>query len=288
MQLDEIIKNFAERLTDIDLYQRAAKDIAKKELEQLNKYAEQLRNNPSLEGLGFSTHAMYFYDPHTGTARNYGFRKSSVEDRATQVVLQKNKQYCWLLAEAYEEFEDYLESTYAYIGISDNASWLMSDFGNISISELSEKDYEWYLDRAKNKRDVPQSILTRLRFLYPNLVHIETNNKLNVNLKVAIELIAQLRHIIVHKGGIVGDRDAFLESVLKKSGGWNNGKYHPDYKDFVEQFFGDGEYKNVISLLEVRTHPEIPLDIHNDVYGELSGYLIAYAVLIYQSISGEK
>ena len=280
MKIDEIIKIFSERLTDICLYQRAAEDTAKKELEQLNIYAEQLSNNSSLESLSFSANAMYFYDLHTGAARPYGFRKSSVEDRARQVVLQKNKQYCWLLTEAYEEFEDFLESIYAYIGMNDNAAWLMSDFGNISISEISNKNYEWYLERAKNKKDIPQSILTRLRLLYPSIVDIETNNKLNVNLKVAIELIAKLRHIIVHKGGVVGDRNAFLESVLKTSGIWNNGKYSPGYKDFVEKFFGRGDFQNVISLLEIKVHDEIPLDMHLNLFGELSGYLIAYAYLI--------
>lgn len=286
MNLDEIIKNFAERLTDIDLYQRATKETAKKELLELNKYADQLKKNPLLKELGFSAHAMYFYDPQTGTATPYGYRKSSVEERAFQVILQKNKQYCWLLTEAYEEFEDYLESIYAYVGKADNASWLMSDFGNISLSDLPEKQYDWYLDRAKSKRNIPQSILTRLRSLYPSLVDIETNNKLNVNLKVAIELIANLRHIIVHKSGVVSDREKFLENTLKKSGLWNNGNYHPDYKQFIEKFFGTGEYENSISLLEIRIIPEIPIEINHDLYGELSGYLIAYAVLIYREISG--
>ncbi len=287
MTLDEIFTSFRERVTDLDLYQRAAKATAKKELQQLNQYAEQLKTNPALEGISSSLHAMYFYDPRTGTARNYGFRESSVEDRANLVVFQKNKQYCWLLAEAYEEFEDYLEGTYAYLGSQDSSSWLMSDFGNISITELVDKDYAWYLDRAKNKRDPPQSVLTRLRALYPQLVNFETNNKLNVNLKVAIELIAHLRHIIVHKGGVVASRGAFLESVLKKCGLWNNGKYHEGYGVFVDKFFGGGEYENVISLLEIRVHPEIPLDIHHDLFGELTGYLMAYAILVYEIASGK-
>lgn len=287
MTLDKIFSSFRERVADLDLYQRAAKATAKKELQQLNQYAEQLKSNPALEGFSSSSDAMYFYDPRTGTARNYGFRESSVEDRVKLVVFQKNKQYCWLLAEAYEEFEDYLEATYAYLGSQDTSSWLMSDFGNISITDLGDKDYDWYLDRAKNKRDAPQSILTRLRALYPELVDVETNNKLNVNLKLAIELIAHLRHIIVHRGGLVASQGAFLESVLKKCGLWNNGQYHEGYEAFVHKFFGGGEYENVISLLEIRVHPEIPLDIHRDLFGELTGYLMAYAVLVYEIASGK-
>ncbi len=293
MKLDEIIKIFIERLTDIELYQRAANKTAKKEFYELNKYAEQLRNNPSLESLGTSMDVMSFRDPHTGTALPYGFRESSVEERQTQVLLQKNKQFCWLLAEAYEEFEDFLESIYAYIGKNDNTSWPLSDFGNISLSDIPTKNYEWYLERAKNKQNkksVSESILNRLRSLYPNIVNIETKNNIKANLKVAIELIAQLRHIIVHKRGIVEDRNAFLETVLKSSGVWNNGKYNSGYKDFVEKFFGNGKFENVISLLEVKINhgKPIPFEIQHDRFRELSGYLVAYAVHIYQCISGEE
>jgi hypothetical protein len=103
-----------------------------------------------------------------------------------------------------------------------------------------------------------------------------------VNLKVAIELIENLRHIIVHKSGIVSNRDAFLESILKKSGVWNNGKYEVEYKNFVEVFFGGNEYKNIIFLLEI-THLEDPFTSYNR-YEHLTGYLMAYATLIFENI----
>lgn len=286
MTLEEIFIRFGDRFTDIALYQRAAKNTAKKELEELNKYAEHLKTNPSMEKFGFSVHSMHFNDPITGEARSYGYRKSSVSDRTLLVVKQKNKQYCWLLAEAYEEFEDYLESIYAYIGMRDNSTWLMSDYGNVSQSDLVSKDFDWYLERARNKRDAPQSILSRLRILYPELPTAEVNNKLNVNLKVAIELIERLRHIIVHKGGVTGSKKQFIEDVLKASGVWKNGKPEQGHVEFIEKFFGTENYENVISLLEVRIHPEIPLDIHYDRYGQLSGYLVAYAFLVYQTILG--
>ncbi|MCX6567138.1 MAG: hypothetical protein NTW38_12100 [Candidatus Aminicenantes bacterium] len=287
MTLKEIFLIFSERVADIVLYKRAAKATAKKELLQLNQYAEKLKENPAPKESSSSLDAMYYIDPKTGSWEKYGFRESSLEDREKLVVFQKNKQYCWLLAEAYEEFEDYLEATYAHLGYKDISSWIMSDFGNISIADLVGKDYAWYLDRAKNKRDTPQSILTRLRELYPQLVDLEIKNRLDVNLKLAIELIAHLRHYIVHRGGLVTSRDAFLESVLKKCGFWNNGKYHEDYEAFIYRFFGTGEYENVISILEIRIHPEIPLDIQLDPFDELTRYLVGYASLVYDIASGK-
>jgi hypothetical protein len=281
MNIDEIFKNFSERLTEINIYQRIAKETAQKELEQLNIYAEKIKNNTQLEAMSLSLDSMYFSDARTGELKLYGFRQSFIDDRTKIAVFRQNKQYCWLLAEAYEEFEDFLESVYAYIGYKDNNDWLLSDFGKVSFSELVDKDYNWYLSKVKEK-DKIKHIISRFRVLHPELVEIEMNNKLNVNLRVAIELITNLRHIIVHKSGIVSDKDIFLKNVLENSGLYNNGKYNPVYKIFIERFFGEGEYKNIICLLEIK-HPENPLAYYN-LYRQLLGYLMAYATLIFENI----
>lgn len=206
MTLEEIFKQLSEKLVEVSLYQRAAKDAAKKELEFLSEQTKIISEMPDAAIFGKSTHAMYFYDPRTGTARNYAFRERSLDDRTKQVYFQKNKQYCWLLTEAYEEFEDFLERIYAFIGFQDNNAWPMSDYGKSKISDLNEKPFDWYLIKAINKKDIPQSILNHLRKNYPNLVAIETQNKLNVNLRVAINQILYLRHRIVHKSGKVDDK----------------------------------------------------------------------------------
>lgn len=278
MNIDEIFSNFSERLSEINVYQRSARDVADIELKKLSSYAEKIKENPDFKDMGFSVNWMYFHDARTGKYTKYGSRKSSIEDRIKLAIFQKNKQYCWLLAEAYEEFEDFIESAYAYIGYKNNKVWLLNDFGKITFSELEDKDYDWYLEQSKKI----SGILSRLRNLYPDFVNIEANNKLNLNLKVAIELIENLRHIVVHKSGVVRSRDAFLESILKKSGVWNNGKYEVKYKDFIEVFFGVDEYKNIIFLLE---YPDLenPFISHNR-YEQLTGYLMTYARLIFENI----
>jgi len=146
MNDSEIIELFADKLAEIVLYQRAVKKTAQKELKYLEDYAASLQDKPDLMDISSSHNAMYFYDARTGTARMYGHKVSSIEDRYLSVILHKNKQYQWLIAEAYEEFEDFLERVYAFLGYTDSNFWPMSDFGRISLSELSGKDFDWHLD----------------------------------------------------------------------------------------------------------------------------------------------
>jgi hypothetical protein len=285
MKIEDIEKNFLDRLTDIALYQRAAKETAKKELKELNTFAMQLKEHIYPDDFGDSFDAMRFRDPITGESKRYGFRQSSLDDRVMQVILQKNKQYCWLLVEAYEEFEIFIKGIYAYIGKHNNASWLMHDFQNIQLSEISSKDFQWYVDCAKNKKDIPQSIISRLRILYPEISTFETKNKLNIDLQFAIKTIERLRHIIVHRGGKVASKDEFIKDLLNRAGKWNNGRPDQSNKDFVENFFGTGDFSNTVMLLEMKIPHKIPLDIYIDLYGELSEYLVAEAFLICQCVS---
>lgn len=284
MQLAEILDKLSQKLADITIYQRAAQDLAQKELTYLSEQKDIRANQDNVDSYILSTHVMHFRNARTGVSKKYSYRDLSIKDRAQQVFTHKNKQYSWLLAEAYEEFEDFLEAIYAYVGFNNNDFWLMSDFGNIKISDIKNKEYDWFLTQSRKKKDIPQSILNQLRDLYPELKNTEKQNKLNVDLRVCIDLISFLRHIIVHKSGIVDDREEFIKIVLQKSGVYNNGKHHPGYQEFIERFFGDDEYKNHILLLELNLAPDIGLVLYQDRLGELIGYLMSYAVEICKNI----
>ena len=77
------------------------------------------------------------------------------------------------------------------------------------------------------------------------------------------------------------DKNLFKECVLKKCGLYNSGNPLQKHIDFIEQFFGAGEYENTIVLLEIPTNPEIPLDMHISVFDVLNGYLIVYINIIF-------
>ena len=134
----------------------------------------------------------------------------------------------------------------------------MIEFGNISLLELEKKNLDWFISQAK--KSTPQKILNRFRAKFPQLRRLETHNSLNVNLHLAILLIENLRHVVVHKKGIVSDRAKFIEKVLRESGLQNNGKPSARNTQFIEAFFGSGENQNAIFLLEIPTDADLPRD----------------------------
>ncbi|MGZ8181779.1 MAG: hypothetical protein ACXWT1_07470 [Methylobacter sp.] len=290
MEIIEIFKKYTDEVSQIYLHQRAVKDTAKNELKRLiqqeKTYEKIYEENPEeLKEIFLSAHSLSFRIAKDNSPYFFKYKKNSLEDKKIAVILSKNKQYQWLLAEAYEAFEDFIEYAYAHAGYTDKNFWPLNDFGNISLSELEEKNFEWFVFRAKEKRDKPQSILSHFRNKFPLLQQIETNNKLNTNLKLAIALVEQLRHHIVHTSGVVSNKEQFIEKILKKSGLYNNGKFDIQHKEFIEEFFGSGDYKNTIALLEISTNPEIPLSTYLDVFECLSGYLMAYAHLVAECLN---
>jgi len=280
MDLREINEYYSSRMAQIHLYQRAMKELASKELKNLYEYEKTLEQRPELEEFSHSLHNMAFRRAKDGEPIFFGKWKLSIKDLKLSVVLHKNKQYQWLLSEAYEEFEDCLERLYAYAGYMDPNFWPLSDFGNISLIELSQKTFEWFEKQASKKKDTPSSIINKFRNTDSALKTQETVNALGVNLYLAITLIEFLRHVIVHRGGIVHDKAKFKERVLNKCGLYNSGKPSAEHINFIEQFFGSGDYANTIILLEIPTHPEIPLDIHANLFDVLSGYLMAYIHIV--------
>jgi hypothetical protein len=280
MEVAEIFKKYTDKVSQVYLYKRAIKDTAKNEFERLIQYEKTCNENPTLKGISLSAHSLFFRSAYDNSPCFFGYKESNLEDKKIAVILHKNKQYQWLLAEAYEAFEDFIEDAYAYAGYTDKNFWPLSDFGNISLSELEEKDFEWFVSQAKEKRGRPQSILNHFRNKFPQLQQIETDNKLNTNLRLAIALIEQLRHHIVHTSGVVSDKKKFVDHVLSKSGLYKKGKTDVLHNEFIETFFGTGDYRNIISLLEIQTNPEIPLDTYIDVFEDISNYLMAYAHLV--------
>ena len=114
---------------------------------------------------------MYFQDLKTEEVIRYGFIKSNAEQQRHRLFEQKNRQYGWLLVEAYEKFEDFLEQIYATIGRTHRNAWQLEDFGRVKLSELDDKPFEWYLDAVRKKyRLKHRDLLTRLRELYPELL----------------------------------------------------------------------------------------------------------------------
>ena len=282
MQVSEIYDSLRSRFVEIQIYRSVVKDSTKEELKRLSEYIEQLSTFEDGATSFRSMQSMYFQELTTGQVLRYGFIKSSAEDQRNRVSRHKDRQYGWLLVEAYEEFEDFLELIYAYIGKNHRNAWYLDDYGRAKLPELDEKPFEWYLDAVRRKYGSRhRELLIRIRELYPELKSVEEKNIYNVHVRVAVELIENLRHRIVHSRGAVPDLDEFVTHILKRCGLWNNGKPRPGLQLFIKTFFRDVTGTHTIALGERRsTTHGIGLEAYYDVWDQLVGYLIAYAYCI--------
>ncbi|MDE0177038.1 MAG: hypothetical protein OXP36_00450 [Gammaproteobacteria bacterium] len=296
MQIDDIFDSFRKRITEIQLFRKVVNETTKNELERFLELAHADAETPLPGGLShfMSNQSMSYYDPETGILRPYGFAKSRVEDRLHQVIKQKNRQYGWLLVEAYEEFEEFLKHTYAWLGMHDWRAWRLREFGNVSFAELSQQPISWYRKAVEREySQQPKLILSRLRNLYPRLEKLEENNKINRNLRVSVELIGNLRHKIVHARGTIADKDGFVQQVLEGCGRWNNGQPKPSNRAMVETYLSADPDDCFITLIEVEAPlpsgapPEARrvLNAQFDICGSLISDLMADADLVHGSLS---
>lgn len=200
MESSEIFLRFSSRIADIISFKDATKLVVSLETKRLDKLEKSsMLKDDSGEAI-VSSQNLAYRDVNSGELKFYRCVDFSVQDKKRQLLLHQNKQYCWLIAEAYEEFEDLLERLYARLGMDDYSAWTLADFGNITINDVKLKDFEWFCCRAEGKKGEPGSIMDRLSALSSSVLEIETKNIFNVNMRLALILIANLRHIIVHKG----------------------------------------------------------------------------------------
>ncbi len=188
-------------------------------------------------------------------------------------------------AEAYELFEEFIKRAYAFMGMASPGRWPLRDFGSIQWADVSAKGFDWFLEQSRAKKDAPLSMLRQLGQVLPRLKHAETQNRMECDLLVAVTLIGQMRHQIVHSRGIVTDKKAFSEGVLKKLGLSGTGAVQ--HLEFIDQTLLLSPQDGSIYVLKVRS-PEstAPIRIHYDVFDGLVRYLLMYAHQTYLALGG--
>ncbi|MFJ7007940.1 hypothetical protein [Pseudomonas putida] len=105
-----------------------------------------------MEDIPRSVHHMIYHDLRTGHAKSYGAKRFLLDDQIRSAHIHKNRHYQWVLAEAYEAFEDFLEHLYAGIGYVDFDFWPRTDYKNTHYSDLPTKDFEWFLNQVALKK----------------------------------------------------------------------------------------------------------------------------------------
>ncbi|WP_052483685.1 hypothetical protein [Flavobacterium sp. MEB061] len=283
MELEEIFDEYICKLEQLTIAKRSMKEIAVNEINRLNQKKEKTLKVIGNNNFSHSTDFFFIEDPKSGQIIRYNYIKSTIDENIKQIILQKNKQYQWILSESFEIFREFIIKLYAYIGYKDINSWPLKDYGNIVLSELSNKDYTYFLAQAKIKKDIPDSILNRFRTIFPQYKNLEINNKLNKNLNFEIILIEHFRHLIVHCGGKTIEKPLFIEKILKKSGLWNNGKPDSEKIDFISSFFQSKDAIDAIRLLEIESKNDA-FDSYYDILENLMGSLTSICFLLFNEI----
>ncbi|NCC84951.1 MAG: hypothetical protein EOM03_12625 [Clostridia bacterium] len=276
MTLDDIWSDFTSAMAEADLMLRKTRSATKTEMKLLLKNEQAMRQHEDDGSRTVSMHNFTFRDIKTGKHIFYDQRDLSIEEAKRHLLLRKNKQYQWLLVEAYEAFEKFLAHLYALVGAACQDCWPMKDYGNVTIAESEKKTFPWYLEQSKRKKDLPHSILNALRKKYSALSATEINNFFGVHLGFAIALTANLRHQIVHARGWTRSKNDFIADTAKVVGGYNNGNIPEQYSAFAKTFFGTGQYDGMIALLEVRTDHNVPIEMYTCRVGILFEILLGY------------
>ncbi|MBI9056001.1 MAG: hypothetical protein JEY96_19425 [Bacteroidales bacterium] len=259
MKIESIFSVFMDKVSQVEMVKNSMNTFSKSELERLHIQKKNIDANPEIKEIIGRMDFFHIEEIDSGELLRYDIHESFTAEMIEKVFLYKNKQYQWLLAESFELFKDYLEEIYALIGYLSYENWPLKDFGNIYLEELKKKKYDYFLSQAKIKKDSFNSILNKLREIFPNYKDNEVDNKLGKNIKMYLALIEIFRHVIVHLGGKVKDRDLIVEKILKKSGYWNNGNANDEYVKFILSFFGANEEANTIMLVEIPVVGRLPI-----------------------------
>lgn len=234
-------------IADIEVYRHSVESAADREYGHLLQQKENVVNS-GLNGT-IALHNMFFQDATSGQPVFYGFRDIAIDQAILNLVRHTNRQHQWFLAEAYELFEEFVKHAYAFMGMNDPTRWPLRDFGGIQWDEVQSKDYQWFLEQARAKRDAPLSMLRQFRKVLPRMASVEPNNRYNCDLQVAVTLVGQMRHQIVHAKGIVSDKMAFAEEMIRKLG-YSGAGMAPHLK-FIEQTLLVNSEDGAICLLNI-------------------------------------
>jgi len=261
MNMKNLLEDLFEKMRMIHLFRRTAERLTEKEIEDLATIDESFEGRPNRQADSSSYHNFGIRSLGTGNAFFYGLTRLSIDQRRQFTMLAKNKQYQWLLAEAFEVFQDFMWKSYALVGSIDRNFWPLEDYGNISLSELSGKDFSWFYEQAKKKKKNIRGIIKLYRKKRPALAKLEQQNALNYDLRVFLPLIEQLRHVIVHCGGAIVNKDEFIKEVLDTEGLYKNGRIDSQTRLILDIPFGQKEYANTVALLE-QQDKDVPIFEH--------------------------
>ena len=270
--IEKNLQLFFEKFAILQHYQRITDQITKQTIKELQERDNQISQfEPSKREIyETSLDVFSIYNPYTGINQPYSIKKTSIKEKARQIHLHKNRQYQWLLVEAYEFFEDYVISLYELVC-------------DKKIELRLSKDKDRLFPRYELKKRSIQ-IINHFRNILPELRDIEKNNKLQKNLRLDINMIETFRHIIVHKNGKTENPEEIIEKILKASCLFSDKVNAPSAEAEIRDYLGSGDIKGLIVLVEKTLVTSPGFSMHINRHEELTNSLLSYALVLSQCL----
>lgn len=276
--------SFVQKMTQICIYKNDVKYQVSVELKGLLEQKMRAAESGASVDTPRSASNMLFKSAFTGEDSSFGGRLANLDQSIEAAHLHRNKLYQWLLAEASEAFDRFLLECYAVVGVADFAFWPLSDYGNKLISEVQGLDGEARMDLVRSKQNRTTHILNQFRRYLLKFEEYETDNALEMNLRLFVCMIQKFRHAIVHNGGYVQDIDKLIKDAVSAAAIVKHEEKEAA-DSYIRSFLGNCEDRVIINLLEVRVDDH-PLNnfsvfgVHHDICDGLIKTFVTYAHLL--------
>ncbi|MCX2708343.1 MULTISPECIES: hypothetical protein [unclassified Pseudomonas] len=267
------------KITNADVYKRVTAKIFHEQEEKLIKNHEQLPEWVDKENHG-PHYFVRYSSPSTSEEVTVKTKTYKLEDQIELNTLHKLKTYQWLLAEAYEAFEDFIDLVYADCGRRGSNLWVRPD----GWKHDGSNNLDHYYNIRRKTKGTPYVQLKALRERSSHFREFEI--KEGNNYRIVFVLIEKLRHLIVHEGGYCLNFETLMQSIQREL----NGMSMKDVRPYVESYFIPHREALLIDLLEypVEDGPGAVIGAYHDCMSSMFNTLLEYALLVKESIEFDK
>lgn len=275
MVVQEEFEKLLEKITNADVYKRVTADIFHERKDTLIRQHEQLPEWINKEDHGPHYFIMYS-SPSTSEEVIIKTKTYKLNDQIELNTLHKLKTYQWLLAEAYEAFEDFIETVYADCGVRGSNLWIRPEgWKHEGSTRLSD-----YIKPRQKGSSTPHIQLNAFR---ERSEHFRTHEaKEGNNYRVVFVLIEKFRHLIVHEGGYCTN----FESLMKKVQRDLSGVSFKDIRSCFDSYLIPHRGARLVDLLEypAEAGPNTVIGAYHDTMSYFFNKLIEYALLVKESV----
>jgi len=276
IHIKAIFEEFEQDVLELSFYADIVQESYNKYLSEIE---EHVKNHLNMD-FHSSKRPVYFdiLNQHKKIISDLRVEKT-LEQTSNDIFFHYNKQMQWFLVEAYEMYEKFIEKLYAVMGYLDNNFWNASDFGEIQLCDIANKDKKWFFEQISNKKEKPYSILKTFEKRF-NLAKYSNKKTPDINYQFLMQLISEIRHAIVHERGFL-DRIAIKDKLIKKQG--INGDLTEKYENYINIYYGRNKYENLICLTTITDTNKIPgLPVNYNRRLILTQHILSYANLLTQ------